>query len=162
MPENDLLRRYLDAGIAFTQMTRQRAEGIVRDLVAAGEVSREQATSRVEELVERSRQNTEALLALVRREVDDRLAQLNLVSRDDVTALIGRLAPPGRRAARAARATKATTKTAAKARTATTAAPKAAAKKAAAKKAPAKKGPAKRAPAKKAPAKKAPAKKAGA
>src|SRR5579872_2667992 len=91
MPDNDLLRRYLDAGVAFTQLTRQRAEGIVRDLVRSGEVSRDQATARVEELLERSRQNTEGVLSLVRKELDDRIAQLNLVTRDDVTSLLGRL-----------------------------------------------------------------------
>ncbi|MHB8466122.1 MAG: phasin family protein, partial [Acidimicrobiales bacterium] len=81
MPENDLIRRSLDLGMAVTQLTRQRAEQLVRDLVRAGEVSREQATSRVEELLERSRQNSEALIAIVRGEIDSRVAQLNLVSR---------------------------------------------------------------------------------
>ena len=30
MAQNPLIRRYLDAGMAFTQMTRERAEEIVR------------------------------------------------------------------------------------------------------------------------------------
>src|SRR5271165_1288972 len=55
MPDNDRFRRYLEAGAAFTELTRRRAEGIVRDLVHSGEVSREQATARVEELLEHSR-----------------------------------------------------------------------------------------------------------
>ena len=54
MPDNDRFRRYLEAGAAFTELTRRRAEGIVRDLVHSGEVSREQATARVEELLEHS------------------------------------------------------------------------------------------------------------
>ena len=43
MAQNDMLKRYLDAGIAFTQMTRTRAEDIVKELVSAGEVQREGA-----------------------------------------------------------------------------------------------------------------------
>ncbi|MEY2477519.1 MAG: hypothetical protein QOG87_2834, partial [Actinomycetota bacterium] len=42
MAQNDMLRRYLDAGMAFTQLTRARAEAIVKDLVKAGELQREQ------------------------------------------------------------------------------------------------------------------------
>ena len=38
MAENPLIKRYLDAGMAFTQMTQARAEAIVKDLVKAGEV----------------------------------------------------------------------------------------------------------------------------
>ncbi|MHB8664452.1 MAG: phasin family protein [Acidimicrobiales bacterium] len=152
MPENDLIRRSLDLGMAVTQLTRQRAEQLVRDLVRAGEVSREQATSRVEELLERSRQNSEALIAIVRGEIDSRVAQLNLVSRDDLAALAGRIGiplPAARKATKKAGAKKAAKKAGAK---------KAPAKKAAPKKTAAKKAPAKKAPAKKAAAKKAPAK----
>ena len=96
MPDNDLFRRSLDAGVAFTQLTRKRAEKIVRELVKNGEVSRDQATARVEEMLERSRQNSEAILAIVRKEIDDRVAALNLVTRDDLTKLVAKLGLPGR------------------------------------------------------------------
>src|SRR5579872_3385169 len=117
MPDDDLLRRYLDAGLAFTQMTRQKAEELVRDLARSGEVSREQTTAWVEDLLERSRQNTEALMALVRKELDDRIAQLNLVTRQDLANLASRLtgSGPSRSRRPAAKSTaKTTTKTAAK------------------------------------------------
>jgi polyhydroxyalkanoate synthesis regulator phasin len=161
MPENDLLRRYFDAGVAFTILTRQRAETIVRELVRSGEVSRDQATARVEELLERSRQTTEAVVAIVRKEIDDRVAQLNLVTRDDLAAAAARfgLSVPGAKKAPARKAA-ATRKSAAKKATAK----KTAAKKTAgaAKKTVAKKTVANKAPAKKTAARKAPAKKAAA
>ncbi|MDQ1403161.1 MAG: hypothetical protein QOG03_1477 [Actinomycetota bacterium] len=78
MAENDTLKRYLEAGMAFTQMTRSRAQAIVKDLVHAGEVQREQAQDRVEELVERSRKNTDALLALVRKEIRSQLNEMGI------------------------------------------------------------------------------------
>src|ERR1700758_2346300 len=94
MPENDLIRRSLDLGLAVTEMTRKRAEELVREFVKRGEVSREQATARVEELVERSRQNSEQLLGIIRKEIDDRVSQLNLVTLDDLAAFAGRLGLP--------------------------------------------------------------------
>jgi len=168
MPDNDLFRRYLDAGVAFTQLTRQRAESIVKDLVQAGEVSREQATARVEELLERSRQNTDAVLSLVRKEIDDRVAQLNLVTRDDVNNLLGRLGISTGAVRRSARKAGARASGAAKRTTAKTGAAnktvsrKTAAKKTAASKTAASKTAARKTAAKKTPATKATAKKAGA
>ena len=91
MPENDPFRKYIDAGMVFTQLTRQRAEEIVRDLMHNGEVNREQATHWVEEVLERSRQSTELLLGLVRKELDERISQLNLVTRDDLANLASRI-----------------------------------------------------------------------
>jgi polyhydroxyalkanoate synthesis regulator phasin len=87
MAQNDMLRRYLDAGMAFTQLTRARAEGIVKDLVKAGEVQREQTQDRVEDLLERSRKNTDALRDLVRKEIREQLASIGLATKDDIARL---------------------------------------------------------------------------
>src|SRR3954447_9413669 len=78
MADNGLLKRYLDAGIAFTQMTRERAEEIIRDFVRRGDVQREQTEQWVDELVDRSRQNTQHLMAMVRREVTEQLRALGI------------------------------------------------------------------------------------
>jgi polyhydroxyalkanoate synthesis regulator phasin len=87
MAQTDLLKKYLDAGLAFTQMTQQRAEAIVKDLVKAGEVQAEQATQRRNELVERSRQNTENMFAAIRKEVGEQVKALGLATQGDVEAL---------------------------------------------------------------------------
>jgi polyhydroxyalkanoate synthesis regulator phasin len=89
--QRDLLRRYLDAGIAFTEMTRARAEGIVKELVRAGEVQREGFQSQVDDLLQRSRRNTEQLRGLVRQEITTQLSQLGLATKDDLNALERRL-----------------------------------------------------------------------
>lgn len=88
---DDVFRRYLETGIAFTNLTRARAEAIVRELVRAGEVQRDQATERVEELLERNRRNSDQLLDLVRREISEQLRALGLATRDDVAELNARL-----------------------------------------------------------------------
>src|SRR5688572_29620465 len=91
MAERDLLRRYLDAGVAFTQITQQRAEAIVRDLVKAGEVQTEQAQAAAQELVDRSRKNTERLVELVRKEIRQQVSNLGLATKDDLARLERRI-----------------------------------------------------------------------
>src|SRR4051812_24418826 len=88
---DDLLRRFLDAGLAFTQMTQQRAEGIVGDLVKAGEVQTEQTQQAVRDLLERSRQNTERLVEMVRKEIRDQVSNLGLATKDDIARLERRI-----------------------------------------------------------------------
>ena len=92
MAQTDLLKRYLDAGVAFTQMTQSKAEAIVRDLVRAGEVQTGDARQRVEELLDRSRRNTDSLVKLVREEVNGQVAKLGLVPRKDLDAVRRELA----------------------------------------------------------------------
>lgn len=134
MADKDVFQRYLDAGIAFTNVTRARAEELVQELVQNGEFQRSDARARVEELLERSRKSREALVNQVRREVSRQLESVGITSLEDlakqVAALLQRTADAGR---------------------ASTTGKKSGSKKAAAKKTPAKKAAAKKAPAKKAP-----------
>lgn len=110
MTDSDPLRRYVEAGMALTQLTRARAEAMVKDLVRAGEVQREQAQDRVEELLDRSRRSTEGLIGLVRKEVAQQLSSMGFATREDLEKLEARL--EGRLAAMA---TKSATKRAGKA-----------------------------------------------
>jgi len=143
MANKDALQKYLDAGIAFTNLTRARAEDLVQELVQSGEFQRGEAKARVDDLIERSRKGREALLAQVRHEVARQLDSVGITSLEDLAKQVASLL--GRSTTAAGPAKKAPAK-------------KAAAKKAPAKKAPAKKSAAKKAPAKKSAAKKAPAK----
>ena len=92
MAQNDMLKRYLDAGIAFTKMSRTRAEGIINDLVKAGEIQREQAQERVEELVDRSKRNTEQLVDMVRKELQQQLSSMGLATKADIARIEARIA----------------------------------------------------------------------
>ncbi len=130
MAEADPLRKYVEAGIAFTQLTKARAEAIVRELVKAGDVQREQAQDRVEELLDRSRKSTEGIAGLVRREIEKQLLSMGFATKDEVdkleARLEGRLAAMATAAAPAAKPSKASpakkdTKTAPKAASTTAA-----------------------------------------
>ena len=81
----------MDAGLAFTQMTRSRARAIVQDMVKAGELQRDQTQEWVDDLLERSRKNTEQMLDLVRKEVREQLASMGLATKDDIARLEARL-----------------------------------------------------------------------
>jgi polyhydroxyalkanoate synthesis regulator phasin len=168
MTENDGLRRYVDAATTLTQITRSRAEELVRELIKAGELERHRAQEWVEELVKVSRERSEALVATVRGEVRQQLKELGFTNVDDlarkVADILARSSAAGRkvthRPARRARKTTAAKKTATQkgAPRKTAAVKKTGAKKTAAKKTAAKKTAARKATG----TKKAGAKKAGA
>jgi len=140
------LKQLLDSTVSFTQMTRERAEAIVTELVREGQVRTEEYQRNVQELVDRSRESAERFNEMVRAQVVKVLTDLGVVQTAQKAA--AQKAPA--KQAPAKKASAATKKAPAKR----------AAKKAPAKKAPSKKAAVKKAPAKRATAKKAPAKKA--
>ncbi len=77
MAGNERIRKYLDAGTVLGQVSRGRAEEIVRELVNAGDIQRGQAQEWVDNLVERSRRSSEQILELVRHEVATQLDRID-------------------------------------------------------------------------------------
>ena len=152
MAQNDGLRRYLEAGLALTQITRARAEELVHELIQAGEVETGRAQDWVEDLVKTSRERSDALLSTVRGEVRSQLADLGITNLDDLAHRVSEILDKAESAARRAtsrgpgRGRAGAKKTSAKKATAKKTAPakKAAAKKTATKKAAAKKTAAKK------------------
>jgi polyhydroxyalkanoate synthesis regulator phasin len=61
----------------FGQVTRGRAEEIVRELVNAGDIQRSQAQEWVDTLVERSRKTSEQIIEMVRHEVSTQLSRVD-------------------------------------------------------------------------------------
>ena len=169
MTSNDLIKRLIDAGLSFTQMSQAKAEEIAKDLQEAGQLRVDEAQATVQDLMARGRENTEHLMRLVQREVSKQLESMgvdlsDLESRvEDLAARVGIRTPGGGSSASAAStaASSPAKKTTAKKSTAkkTTAAKKSTAKKSTAKRTAAKKTTAKRAPAKKTTAKKTTARK---
>ncbi len=91
MAGDELFKRYLEIGQSVLGMTRERAESIVRDLVASGEVAKGQATKAADWLVERGRAGTEELAEIVRREIRQQIAALGLVTKDDLARVEARI-----------------------------------------------------------------------
>lgn len=144
----DAFQRYLDAGIAFTAMTRAKAEELVNELVNSGELQGGDARAKVDELLERTRKSREAFVSQVRHEVTSQLEAVGVTNIEDLAKQVANLIGRAGEAARPGKKTAAKKK--APAKKAPASPKKAAAKKAAAKKAaPAKKTAAKKTPGKK-------------
>ena len=153
MTGSPVLKRWLDTGLQYTEMSQQNAEKLVSDFVKAGQVRRKDAEKAVKQLVERGRTTTEHVVSLIQSEVTKQLGKF-AQRLDDVEARVedvaGNFGYGSKTAAKKAPA--------AAVKSAAAPVKKAAAKKAGAKKAAGPSGVAKVA-VKKAPAKKAPAKK---
>src|SRR5437764_6031958 len=87
MATQDRFQRYLEAGRAWTDMTRDQAESIVKDLVKAGDIQQKRAKKAVDELVDRSRKNAEDLSKLVRSEIQSQISALGIATKDDLARL---------------------------------------------------------------------------
>ncbi|MCC5950160.1 MAG: hypothetical protein JJT89_17045 [Nitriliruptoraceae bacterium] len=152
---NSPMQRYLDAVSGVTNITRAKAESIVKQLVKSGEAAGDQVGDLVEDLLDKQRKNREALSELVKNETVRAVRGMGLATTDEVERLQKQVADLKRELARVEReapagggsssgggsttrktAKKATKKTAKKAtkKTAKKASKKATAKKATAKK----------------------------
>lgn len=82
----DPLSRYFEAAMGLTELTRKRAEKVVRGLTKQGE---EAGNPRelVENLLERSQENREALVTLVRSETKRAMKAMGLATSNDVQRL---------------------------------------------------------------------------
>jgi polyhydroxyalkanoate synthesis regulator phasin len=100
MASNERIRKYLDAGTVLGQVSRGRAEEIVRELVNAGDIQRSQAQEWVDNLVERSQKSSEQVLELVRHEV---AAQLEKIDAKSLESLANQVAEVLKKSAKAGR-----------------------------------------------------------
>jgi polyhydroxyalkanoate synthesis regulator phasin len=116
MAETNILKRYLDAGMAFTAMTQARAEELIKELVKTGEIQTENAQAAITDLVERSRRNTEDLLDQVRRDIATSAESLGLATVADLTRIekLIEAVTPGKGGSKVAKTTTATKKAATK------------------------------------------------
>ena len=87
----DALKSYLALAGGVTDLTRQRAVAAAKALVNQGEATAEQVAGLAEDLLSQTRQNREAVVALVAFEVDRALSRVGLATADEVGQLTGRI-----------------------------------------------------------------------
>ena len=87
----DALKSYLALAGGVTDLTRQRAVAAAKALVSQGEATAEQVTGLAEDLLAQTRQNREAVVALVAFEVDRTLGRVGLATADEVSQLTARI-----------------------------------------------------------------------
>ncbi len=110
----DEIRRIALITSGVVELTRNRAEAIVRDLIKTGELPGSQAGGAVRDLMERSRQNRHEILNLVRSEIRGQVEAIGLASRRDLERLEERIARLEGRSAAPTTARKSPKKTTAK------------------------------------------------
>ena len=119
MPQGPDLTKYIEAGMSFTELRRSQARQIVSELVAQGQLARDQASSTVDEMLDVSRRRREDLRSFVQNEIQRQVRALGIATRDDLDRLERKIAAkstPAKRtvAGPAAAKSVATKKTAAK------------------------------------------------
>ncbi|MEA2460876.1 MAG: hypothetical protein QOH90_1053 [Actinomycetota bacterium] len=88
----DEVRRIALVTSGVAELTRNRAEQIVRDLVSSGDVRRDKASSTVKELLSFARENRREVLSMLRGEVRSQIEGLGVVTKRDVERLERRIA----------------------------------------------------------------------
>lgn len=88
----DELRRMALFTSGVAELTRHRAEEMVKQWVGSGDVRRDQAASLVKNMLEVSRSSRRELLRLVRAEVQRQIESLGVASARDVQRLERRVA----------------------------------------------------------------------
>ena len=83
----DEMRRLALFGSGVAELTRHQAEQVVKDLVKAGDVRRQQASGAARDLYERSRENRKMLIGLIRGEIQNQIDNLGLATKRDVERL---------------------------------------------------------------------------
>lgn len=91
MVQSDLFKRSLEAGTTLLDLTRERAEAVVKEWVEAGDLGRGRAKKAVDDLLERSHRMTEELQSVVRREIGVQLAAMGVATRDDLARIEARI-----------------------------------------------------------------------
>ncbi|WP_203716413.1 phasin family protein [Asanoa siamensis] len=83
----DAWRAYLELALGATETSRKKAEKVARKLVGKGGATAAQLTAIAEEMVTTSAANREALVKLIRFEVDKALGRVGLATADEVAEL---------------------------------------------------------------------------
>jgi polyhydroxyalkanoate synthesis regulator phasin len=82
----DELRRVALFGSGVAELTRNRAEQLVKDLTGGG-LGAADARGVVKDLIDRSRDNRKEIVSLVRGEIENQISHLGLASRRDIEKL---------------------------------------------------------------------------
>jgi len=87
----DAWRAYVDLALGFTETSRKRAMKVAKKLVGRGGATAEQLQTMAEDLVKTSTANREALVRLVRFELDRNLGRVGLATAEEVSQLTARV-----------------------------------------------------------------------
>jgi len=91
MATNPLLKRMLDAGMQFTEMSQKQAEKLVKEFVKVGQARKKDSDEMVRQIVDRGRNLSEQVVATVQAELAKQMGKF-AGRLDDVEARVEALA----------------------------------------------------------------------
>ena len=91
MAPNPLLKRMLDAGMQFTEMSQKQAEKLVKEFVKKGQARKKDSDDMVRQIVDRGRNLSEQIVAAVQAELAKQMSKF-AVRLDDVEGRVEALA----------------------------------------------------------------------
>ncbi len=91
MAANPLLKRMLDAGMQFTEMSQKQAEKLVKEFVKVGQARKKDSDEMVRQIVDRGRDLSEQMVAMVQAELAKQMGKF-AGRLDDVEARVEALA----------------------------------------------------------------------
>ena len=106
MPMIDEIRRVALFTSGVAELSKNRAEQIVKGMVKSGDIRKDQVSTRVKGLMEVSRDNRIQLVGLIRSEIQNQVKNLGLATKRDLERVERRVA----RLESSAKGTKGTTK----------------------------------------------------
>lgn len=101
MATNPLLKRMLDAGMQFTEMSQKQAEKLVKEFVKSGQARKKDSDDMVRQIVDRGRTLSEQIVASVQAELAKQMSKF-AGRLDDVEGRVEALAAKVGLAAKAA------------------------------------------------------------
>ena len=101
MATNPLLKRMLDAGMQFTEMSQKQAEKLVKEFVKSGQARKKDSDEMVRQIVDRGRTLSEQIVASVQAELAKQMSKF-AGRLDDVEGRVEALAAKVGLAAKAA------------------------------------------------------------
>ena len=83
----EMLKNVVYAGIGAAFLTKEKIEELKGDLIEKGKMSQEEGKQFVEDLLRKSEKAKDQLDLWITKQVEDRIMQLNLATKDEIAEL---------------------------------------------------------------------------
>ena len=83
----DLVKNIMFAGIGALYMTKEKAEEIVNELIAKGQLSKEEKSKKVKELMEKAEEKVKEVTLMIETQVEKAMDKINKTEKKEIEAL---------------------------------------------------------------------------
>jgi len=83
----DITRKMLLASLGAVELTREKMESIIQELIKKGEISKEEGTGLIEEILRRGKESEKALRSKIETEITRMMKKLNIPTKEEIQEL---------------------------------------------------------------------------